>query len=125
MAPDVCIRSGYTAPMTDDPEVLALRVEAYTLFLRVHVRMGMATATAAATVTCDFLLRLLAACKNDGIFIGGADCNLVSPPLSGAGLTLFFQETRSCLRKVKFFGFVLNEDQCRALATMSRLDVSL
>jgi hypothetical protein len=51
--------------------------------------MGMAAA--AATVTsCDFLLRILATCEKDGVFIFGTDRNLVSPPLSGAGLTLFF-----------------------------------
>jgi hypothetical protein len=49
----------------------------------------------------------------------------MSRPLSGAGLTLFFQESRSCLRKVTLDRMVLSEDQCLALATMSRLDVEL
>jgi hypothetical protein len=37
----------------------------------------------------------------------------------------FSQESRSCLRKLTLYDMVLSEDQCLALATMSRLDVGL
>jgi hypothetical protein len=118
MTPDVCV-SGYRN--TYDPEVLALRAEAYTPIMRVHVRLF--TAAAAATATCDFLLRLVATREIDGVCIYG-DRN-VPPPLSGAGLSLFFQESRSCLRQARLYSMILNGEQWRALATMSRLDVEL
>jgi hypothetical protein len=46
------------------------------------------------------------------------------PPISGAGLSLFFQEP-FYLRQVTLNGTALNEDQCLAVATMSRLVVEL
>jgi hypothetical protein len=121
MTPDVYIRSGYMANTTADPLVLALKADASGSHLRVCVRMGMAAA--AATATCDFLLRTLATCEKDGVSIFG-NYN-VPPPLSGAGLSRFFQDSRSCLRKVTLNSLLLSEDQCLALATMSRLDVEL
>jgi hypothetical protein len=90
------------------------------MFVRVRSR----TAAAAATVTCDFLLRLLATCEEHGVNIKGS-AGEVSNPLSGAALSLFFQESESCLRHVQLLDMALNEDQCRALATMSRLDMEL
>jgi hypothetical protein len=49
----------------------------------------------------------------------------MSNPLSGAALSLFFQESRDDLRKVVLSWMALSEDQCLALGTMSRLDVEL
>jgi hypothetical protein len=49
----------------------------------------------------------------------------VPPPLSGAGLFLFFQESQSCLHQVTLITMTLSEVQWRVLATMSRLDVEL
>jgi hypothetical protein len=123
MTPDVYIRSGYMVTNADDLEVLALQAEASRCpRLRVHVRMGMAAA--GVTATCDFLLRLLATCEKDSVFISGF-CNAVSPALSSAGLSRFFRESQPCLRKVTLYGLVLSEDQCLALTTMPRLDVEL
>jgi hypothetical protein len=101
----------------DEPPVLLLGAEA-DASLVVLVTPG--TAAASATATCDFLLRLLAASEKRDIFIRGE-----SPPISGAGISIFFQESRSCLGQVTLFSMALNEDLCRALATMSRLDVEL
>jgi hypothetical protein len=88
----------------------------------VHVRSG--TDAASATVTCNFLLRLLATCENHDVYINGC-FGEVSTTLSGAALSLFFQESRSCLRQVTLRYMALSADQCRALASMSRLDVQL
>jgi hypothetical protein len=88
----------------------------------VHVTRG--TAAAAATATCDFLMRLLATCENHDVYINGC-FGEVTPPLSGAGLSLFFQESRDSLRQVTLCHMALDADQCLALATMSRLDVEL
>jgi hypothetical protein len=124
MTPDVYVGCAGTASDTDDPEVFTLTTIAErSRPLSVHVSLGMAAA--AATATCDFLLRLLATCEHHDVCISGTDDNRVSPPLSGAGLSLFFQESRSCLREVTLQRMVLSEDQCLALATMSRLDVEL
>jgi hypothetical protein len=106
--------------MTDtfDPEVLVL---GGTSSLRVHVTQD--TAGGAATATCDFVVRLLATCEERDLFIEGSDDEAL--PLSGAGLSLFFQESRDDLQKVMLGVMALSEDQCLALATMSRLDVVL
>jgi hypothetical protein len=77
-----------------------------------------------ATATCDFLVRLFATCEQRDLHIVGGDYEGPAP-LSGAGLSLFFQESREVLQKVVLHCMVLSEDQCRALATMSRLDVEL
>jgi hypothetical protein len=116
MTPDVYIRSGYMANNTTDPLVLALKADATRSgsHLRVCVKMGM---TAAATATCDVLLRTLATCEKDGVpFLVMTTYHLYLD---------FFQESQPCLRKVTLYGLVLSEDQCLALATMSRLDVEL
>jgi hypothetical protein len=123
MTSDVYVCFVYMSNYTGNPLVLGLQAEACGPRLRVCVRMGMDAA--AATATCDFLLRLLETCEKDVVSIGGTYFNRVSPPLSGAGLSRFFQESRSCLRKVTLYDMVLSEDQCLALATMSRLDVEL
>jgi hypothetical protein len=99
-----------------DPWVLSLEGDG------VYVRSG--AAAAAATATCDFLVRLLATCESHGVSIEACH-STVPPPMSGAGLSLFFQESRSCLRQVTLYYMALSADQCRALATMSRLDVEL
>jgi hypothetical protein len=108
-----------------DPLVLVLGCDALggTTSLRVYV-MPDTTAAAVATATCDFLLRVFATCEQCDLHIEGSN-DEVPPPLSGAGISLFFQESRSCLRQVVLCDMVLNEDHCRALATMSRLDVEL
>jgi hypothetical protein len=90
--------------------------------LNVHVTEG--TVPAAATATCEFLLRLLATSELPSVHIHGCH-STVSPPISGAALSLFFQESRICLGKVLFEYVILNEDQSLALATMSRLDVEV
>jgi hypothetical protein len=108
-----------------DPLVLLLGGDlggtTHTTDLRVRVTRGMATAVAMAT--CDFLVRLLATSELRAVYILGS--HRESPPLSGETLSLFFQESRSCLRKVFLSRMSLTEDQCRALATRSRLDVEL
>jgi hypothetical protein len=105
----------------EDPLVLGLGGDFHTSML-VRVRSG--TAAAAATVTCDFLLRLLATCEHHNVIINGCSDG-ASTPLSGAGLSLFFQESRGSLRQVTLTKMALNADQCLALTTMSRLDVEL
>jgi hypothetical protein len=88
--------------------------------LCVYVR----SVTATTVATCDFLLRLLATCVHPDVSIKGLFHEW--PTLaSGAGLSIFFQESHDSLRKVALTYMALNQDQCRALATMSRLDVEL
>jgi hypothetical protein len=82
------------------------------------------TANTPATATCDRTLRLFATSGEHAVDIHGCG-NAVPSPLSGAGLSLFFQESRSCLRQVTLDGMPLSVDQCLALATMSRLDMEL
>jgi hypothetical protein len=84
------------------------------------------TAAAVATATCDFLVRLLATCEHHDVIIAGRQSNTVLlTPISGAGLSLFFQESRSCFRQVVICNMAFSADQCCALATMSRLDVGV
>jgi hypothetical protein len=80
--------------------------------------------SAVAMGTCDFLLRLLAARDKRDVYING-DSNEVAPLLFGAGLSLFFQESRDSLRKVTMNYMILSEDHCLALATTSRLDLEV
>jgi hypothetical protein len=118
MTPDVYVCPMYLAHIGDQQ---FLCIGAYGRN-RLCVRVTPDMAAAVATATCDFVLRLFATTEERDLFIEGYT---VSTSLSGAGLSLFFQESRSCLRKVTLHGTTLNEDQCRALATMSRLDVEL
>jgi hypothetical protein len=90
--------------------------------MSVHVTPD--TAAAAATTTCDFMVRLLATYEKHDVYINGCSDG-ASTPLSGAALSLFFQESPSCLREVLLWNLVLDADLCQALATMSRLDVEL
>jgi hypothetical protein len=121
MTPDVFIDSEFIVN-SDYPVVLALAAYDSTTVLRVHVTPD--TFDAVATATCGFLARLLATCEQHDLrIIGGG--NTVSNPLSGAALFLFFQESRDDLQKVVVCDMVLSEDQCRALTTMSRLDVEV
>jgi hypothetical protein len=117
MAPDVNLCNE-----TGDPVVLELGVNGDTNYLGVHVTSG--TADAVVTATCNFLVCLLATCEQDDLLIQGRG-NTVSTPLSGASLSLFFQESRDDLRKVVLCDMVLSEDLCLALATMSRLDMEV
>jgi hypothetical protein len=120
MTPDVYVCSQYLYA-ENYPAFLGLGDdEDITLF--VHVTPG--TAASAATATCGFLVRLLATCESHGVSISGRYHTLPSH-LSGAGLSLLFQESQSCLRQVTLYKIALSGDQCRALATMSRLDVEL
>jgi hypothetical protein len=121
MTPDVYVCNAYLHNR-GDPLVLFLGANAGTTSMCVHVTPD--TADAAATATCDFLVRLLATCEQDDLLIHGGDLGVSAPP-SGAAITLFFQESRSCLRKVVLSCMVLSEDQYLALATMSRLDVEV
>jgi hypothetical protein len=106
------------------PCILSLGPD-FPLRSRLGVHIVPDTPAAAATETCDFLARLLATCQQDDRSIEGYSFE-EPPPLSGAALSLFFQESRSCLRKVTFKNMALTEDVCRALATMmARLDVEL
>jgi hypothetical protein len=102
--------------------VLYLGADYYYSSLFVHVTRG--AADGAVTETCDFLVCLLATCEQHDLYIRGGD-GVVSTPPSGASLSLFFQESRSCLRKVTLWSMTLSEDLCLALATMSRLDVEV
>jgi hypothetical protein len=124
MTPDVYVCNAYLHNR-GDPLVLTLGCDAGTELL-VHVTPD--TADAAATATCDFLVRLLATCDERNLCIKGCRYS-VPTPLSGAGISLFFQESRDSLQKVVLGtprdSMVLSEDQCLALATMSRHDVEL
>jgi hypothetical protein len=119
MTPDVYVCFTWIS-VEDHPEVLTLGANNVNITLRVYVTPG--TAAAVATATCDFAVRLLATCEERDLSIEGSGNSV---PLSGAGLSLFFQESRSCLRQVTLQSMALSEDQCLALATMSRLDVEL
>jgi hypothetical protein len=96
--------------------------------LRVYVTPD--AAAAAATATCDCLLRLFASFEEHDAYITGYDDGEPAP-ISGSALSLslsfqdFFQESQSCLRKVTLSRTTLSKEQCLALATMSRLDVEL
>jgi hypothetical protein len=123
MTPDVYLCNEYL-PAINDSLVLYLGASVSntsTTILRVHVTP--ATAAAVATATCDFLVRLFATCEQGDLSIhGGGNASLA---LSGAGLSLFFQESRDSLQKFTLQSMALSEDLCLALATMSRLDVEL
>jgi hypothetical protein len=121
MAPNVYVCSHFMHNM-DDPNVLALGGIGAGTRLLVHVTRG--TASSAATATCDFAVRLLATCELRNIYIRGPN-TMGTLPISGAGLSHIFEETRDNLRKLSLSHMILNEDQCLALATMSRLDVVL
>jgi hypothetical protein len=120
MAPGVYVLSHHFYGGSD-PWGLVLGVPGGAKLL-VRVRSG--TAAEVVTATCDFIVRLLATSEEHGVYIRGCSDG-VSNPLSGAGLSLFFQESQSCLRHVTLNYMALDEEQCRALANMSRLDVKL
>jgi hypothetical protein len=121
MAPDVYVCPRHLSGR-DNLRVLGLRGDDGTPTLHVHVRSG--TASAAATAICNFSLRLFATSEQHEVYIEGSR-NTAPTPISGAGLSIFFQESKSRLQKVALSGMALNEDQCRALVTMSGLDVEL
>jgi hypothetical protein len=88
-----------------------------------YVRVRSGTVASAAAATWDFVMRLFATCGLHNVIIAGCGNELLT--LSGAALSIFFQESQSCLRHVTLRDMALTEDLCRALATMSRLDVEL
>jgi hypothetical protein len=118
MTPGIYVRSWFTS---EGPLFLWLGDDGGTGMF-VYVRSN--TAAEVVTATCDFLVRLLATFEEHAVNISGLGSGVPSP-LSGAGLSLFFQESLSCLRHVTFFQMALDADQCHALAAMSRLDVEL
>jgi hypothetical protein len=121
MTPDVYVCTNMYLLNRGDPLVLVLGCDALGgTELLVYVTPG--TATAVATATCDFLLRVFATCEQRDLHIEGSEYEGPAP-LSGAGISLFFQESRDDLRTVTLRDMTLSEDQCLALATMSRLDV--
>jgi hypothetical protein len=130
MAPDVYIcTKGFTSFLTDFPMVLLLAVNASGQpNLCVHVSSS--SPVTAATVACDFMVRLLATSEDhEDVFLKGCPSNnlhAVPTPISGAALSHFFQDSsrdNSNLRMVHFSGMALSEEQCLALATMPpRLD---
>jgi hypothetical protein len=123
MTPDVYVCTNMYLLNRGDPLVLVLGCDALGgTELLVYVTPG--TATAVATATCDFLLRVFATCEQRDLHIEGSEYEGPAP-LSGAGISLFFQESRDDLRKVVLYRMVLSEDLCLALATMSRLDVEV
>jgi hypothetical protein len=97
--------------------------------VQVHVQEG--TEAEVATATCDCLLRLLATREEDDIFLKGryrrVRHNIMSLPITCAGLSRLFQESRDSLRTFTLENMTLNEDQCRALAIASRptLEIAL
>jgi hypothetical protein len=123
MTPGVYVRPR-NIPFLDDQLILVLGddINDWENSLRVHVRSG--TALSVATETCHFLLRLLATTEKPDVYMRGQHVR-AEPPVSGATLSLFFQEIQSCLRRVTLHSMTLSEDHCRALATMSRFDVEV
>jgi hypothetical protein len=93
------------------------------LSLTVHARELTAAASA-----CEFLLGLMALSQQQQQYITIG--NGYSPdgkdrpfPISGPTLSNFFQEIHH--RKVTLAGITLDEEQCRALATVSSLDLEI
>jgi hypothetical protein len=127
MTPDVYVCNSMHLPGAGDRSVLDIAANGRTasmMFTRLRVYTTPGTAAAVATATCDFAVRLLATSEQRDLYItGGRDT--VSTPLSGAALSLFFQECRDSLQKFTLSFMILSEDQCLALATMSRFDVEL
>jgi hypothetical protein len=121
MTPDVYVCNNMYLGGISDKLLLRLGGNAGTSTTSLRVYVTPNTAAALATATCDFAVRLFATCERHDLCIEGG----INPPLSGAVISLFFQESRSCLRKVRLDYIALSEDHCRALATMSRLDVEL
>jgi hypothetical protein len=65
-------------------------------------------------------------CWKDVASITNMENTMAVPfPLSDASLSIFFQESRSCLHQVFLNFMALSEDQCLALATILRLDVEV
>jgi hypothetical protein len=95
------------------------------LSLTVHAREPTAAASA-----CEFLLGILARSQEHHHYITIG--NGYSPdgedrpfPVSGPTLSNFFQEIHHMHRKVTLAGIILDEAQCRALATVSSPNVEI
>jgi hypothetical protein len=97
----------------DDPSVLMLR-RFHGINMLVHVRSG--TDAAEATVTCDFLVRLLAPCEKHDIYIRGNN-DEASTPLSGAALSLFFPREPQLSYSPSHFG--VNDLELRPVSCTS------
>jgi hypothetical protein len=121
MTPDVYVFNNMHLGGISDKLLLRLGGNASTSTTSLRVYVTPDTAAALTTVTCDFAVRLLATCEQHDLCIEGG----INPPLSGEDLSLFFQESRSCLCRVTLDYMALSKDHCRALATMSRLDVEV
>ena len=129
ISPDVYVcTEGFTSFLTDFPMVLLLAVNpSGQPNLCVHVSSS--SPVTAATVACDFMVRLLASSEDhEDVFLKGCPSNnlhAVPTPISGVALSHFFQDSsrdNSNLRMVHFSGMALSEDQSLALGTMpSRL----
>jgi hypothetical protein len=92
------------------------------LSLTVHARE-----LTAAACACEFLLDLLTHSQQHNIYIGNGYCldgkDRPSFPISGPILSNFLQEIHH--RKITLAGFTLSEDQYRALATVSSLNLEI
>jgi hypothetical protein len=121
MAPGVYISS---QAFNGGGDTWVLKLGGYGIGTSLYVHVAEGTPATAATVTCDFMVRLLATSEEHGVYIRGSSYE-VSTPLSGAALSISFQESRDSLREVLFHGVALSADLCHALATMSRLDMEL
>jgi hypothetical protein len=121
MTPDVYIFSQYTMP----GGIVVLHFldleGADSRYPTLCVRVAPDTLGSVATATCDFLLHLMATTELGDVCIRGCGRNRgVPPPLSGAGLSLFFHQSRDDLQEVSLCDMALNADQIHALATVSR-----
>jgi hypothetical protein len=79
------------------PELGELGDDADTNSMFVFITPGVAAT--AANETCDCMLRLLATSDLPSVDIQGGHNGELSP-LFGAALSLFFQESESCLREI-------------------------
>jgi hypothetical protein len=123
LAPGVFIRT-VNSPTASFPLVLSIGANTYQDLNLCRVHLAPGAAYAAATATCDFLVRLLATCDQRELHIAGTSPN-VPPPVSGTALSFLFQECPDNLRQVKLGYMALSEGLCLALATTPRLDVEL
>jgi hypothetical protein len=119
----ICIEDYFRA--YHNPSVLSLGPD-FPLQSRlgVHTAPGSLAAERDETETCDCVIRLLTTSEQRDVNFRGSDSDC-DPFISGAALSLFFQESRSCLRKVAFHDMALSADVCHVLATMVQLDVEL
>jgi hypothetical protein len=122
MGPGVFVCS-FSIPNSGYLLVVELRSSNHRLFVYRYAATELETA-AATTVTCPFLIRLLATSKEDSAHIQGYPNAPV--PISGPRLSHFFQESQDTLRKVTLKYMLLNGEKIHALATTeSRPDMEV